>query len=69
VKKTCRFLVGSVRDSDGKQPSIKYLNNCMKGSRKTKNAETEGKFYKRGGKTQPWLSNVKFNKYYEYMYI
>jgi hypothetical protein len=59
VTKTCRFLVESIRDSHSNQPKSNSVNNCMNESRKTINAETEGKFYKCGGKTQPWLSNVK----------
>lgn len=53
MKKICRFLVGSVRESDDKQPNSKSLNNFMKSSRKTINAETERKLNKYGGKTQP----------------
>ena len=62
VKNTCRFLVESIKGSDVNQPDSKSLNKYMKESRTTKNSQTEGKFYKYGGKTQPWPSNLKRNK-------
>ena len=69
MKKTRRFLVESVSDIDDNQPNSKSLNNFMKYSRKTINAETEGNLKNYGGEKHPSLSNVKRNEDYKYVYI